>query len=440
MQDITATYERMRLRVFLSITLGYSFFYLARLGFSVVKKPMLDAHILTADQMGLIGSALLISYGIGKVMNGFFADYVSPRRLFATGLLVAAIANIFFGLSKTFYFFLIFWAINGWFQSVGVPVSGVVLSSWFSNKERGSRYSLWSIAHHLGEGMSFTLTAFLVSIFGWQAGFFGPGAVSLVVALVLYKTLVDRPESHGLPPIEDYKSDETGRMKEDSLSTRQLQLAILKNRFVWLIGMASALLYVTRYAINNWGMLYLQLDRGYSLQEAGLAVSLFPIIGLIGTILSGTISDRFFQARRAPVSCMYGFLLILSLGALLYVPAGHPWLVYVSMATAGFAVGGQLVFLGGLAAMDLCPKKVSGAALGFIGGFSYLGAALQDFFSGRMIQAGHLASGGTTYDFSQVKIFWLGSAVLSFFFSFSLWWAEAKNGVRYKGRIVPDAE
>ena len=85
--------------------------------------------------------------------------------------------------------------------------------------------------------------------------------------------------------------------------------------------------------------------------------------------------------------------------------------------------------LAGLLAHTLyLAQRASGAALGFIGGFSYLGAALQDFASGRMIEAGRLAAaGGAAYDFSQVKMFWFGAAVVSLLFALSLWWAEARQ-------------
>ncbi len=427
-----ALYRRMRWQVFLSITLGYGFFYTTRLSFSVVKKPMLDAGLLDPSQMGVIGSALLMAYAVGKMANGFLADHVNPRTFFATGLLLSAIANLLFGLSGVFVVFVALWAANGWFQSVGVPVSGVVLSSWFSNKERGSRYSAWSISHNLGEGITFTATAFLVGRMGWRAGFFAPGLVCLALALVLYRTLADRPASCGLSTIAEHKNDFSGHRKGDGRPVAHLQLEVLKNPFVWVIGLSSAFLYVARYAINNWGVLFLQLEKGASLEEAGLVVSLFPIVGILGTLLAGSLSDRFFQSRRAPVSCVYGLLLIASLVLLLYAPAGHTWMIYAGMAGAGFAVGGQLVFLGGLAAMDLSSRRASGAALGFIGGFSYLGAALQDFLSGRMIEAGRsLNSSAAVYDFSRVKIFWLSASVLSLLFALSLWRAEEKDGCTY---------
>ena len=48
---IKKEYERKRWSVFLSITFGYGFFYLCRLSFSVVKKPMLDEGILPIKSM-----------------------------------------------------------------------------------------------------------------------------------------------------------------------------------------------------------------------------------------------------------------------------------------------------------------------------------------------------------------------------------------------------
>lgn len=291
---ISHLYRRWRWSVFLSITIGYSFFYTTRLSFSVVKKPMLDEGLLNASQMGKIGFALLLSYAFGKTINGFIADHVNPRRFFATGLLLSALANILFGLSNTFTIFLLVWCLNGWFQSVGVPSSGVVMSSWFSNHERGTRYSMWSTAHNIGEGITFAGTAVLVSIMGWRAGFFGPGLICVLIAFVLYHTLADRPQTMGLPQVADYKNDHSGKDGDPTKSIGSLQLEVLKNPYVWIIGLASASMYVSRYAINNWGILYLQMEKSYSLVEASLVVSLFPIVGIAGTVLAGPISDRFF--------------------------------------------------------------------------------------------------------------------------------------------------
>jgi OPA family sugar phosphate sensor protein UhpC-like MFS transporter len=85
--------------------------------------------------------------------------------------------------------------------------------------------------------------------------------------------------------------------------------------------------------------------------------------------------------------------------------------VRAALGAAGFAIGGQLLFLGGLSAAELCSRRAAGAALGIVGGVSYVGAALQEEVSGRLIQAGGRAAGH--YDFTRVKAFWIGAAVLS---------------------------
>ena len=420
-------FHRWRWNTFLSITIGYSFFYTTRLGLSVVKKPLLDSGLLNANEMGQIGFALLISYAFGKTINGFIADHVNPRRFFATGLLCSAIVNIFFGFTQTFWIFVILWSFNGWFQSVGVPSSGVVMSAWFSNRERGTRYSFWSTAQNIGEAITFTLTALVVSLFGWQAGFFAPGTACILVASILYHTLSDRPQTRGLPTVAEFKNDHTGIDGDETDTIGHLQWDVIKNPYIWVIGLSSALMYVSRYAINNWGVLYLQLEKSYGLVEAAFVVSLFPIVGILGTVLAGPISDRFFGARRAPVTFTYGLMLIASLLVLFTAPLGSPWTVRIAIGAAGFAIGGLLVFLGGLAAMDLSHKRASGTALGFVGGFSYIGAASQDWISGFLIEAGRtVASDGTMlYDFTAAKIFWIGAACLSTLLACILWKAEA---------------
>jgi OPA family sugar phosphate sensor protein UhpC-like MFS transporter len=93
---------------------------------SVVKQPLIDEGVLSAGQLGLIGSALLFVYAVGKFMNGFIADYCNIRRFMATGLFVSALVNLIMGvlgfmqgtagLSTVLIFisFAILWGINGW--------------------------------------------------------------------------------------------------------------------------------------------------------------------------------------------------------------------------------------------------------------------------------------------------------------------------------------
>jgi MFS transporter, OPA family, sugar phosphate sensor protein UhpC len=429
--EVARLYRFWRWSGFLSITFGYAFFYTTRLSFSVVKKPLLDSGLLDAVQMGTIGFTLLVGYAVGKLANGLIADRVSPPRFFATGLLLAAATNVLFGASSSYPVFVALWAVNGWLQSLGGPASGVVMAQWFADHERGTRYAIWSTSHNMGEAFSFAVTTLLVIAFGWRWGFLGPGLISATLALVLYHTVPPRTHELGLPPINELRAAPGGVSPVDASSHRpllQLQLDVLRNPRVWILATSSAMMYIPRYAINNWGVLYLQIDRSYSLGEAGFVASIFPLVGIAGTLLSGLVSDRFFDARRSPVTLVYGLLFVGGLAALFFAPPGHPWIVRLSMATAGFAIGGLLVFLGGLTAMDISSKRAAGTALGLVGSVSYAGAAAQDLISGRMIERSRrVVAGVTLYDFGKVKLVWLAAACMSVVLPLTIWRAERRR-------------
>lgn len=427
-QAIARLGRRWRTSVFLSITLGYTVFYVTRLPTSVAKDPMIAGGALTIAQAALLDSAFLWTYAIGKTVNGFLADRVSVRRLFASALLVSALANFVFGVSSVFAGFALVWVINGWAQSVGVPASGVAMAAWFAPTQLGTRYSIWSLAHHLGEGLTFIVTAQLIGAAAsagddaWRAAFLGPAILGAVCALVLYRTIADRPAAVGLPPVPVAKPPAT------ALSLGATQLGVLKNPTILVCGVASALVYVARYAINNWGVFYLQKERAYSIQDAGAMLSIFPIAGIAGTLLAGPISDRLAGGRRVPVATAYGVLFCVALGVF-FTTGGTAATLRIALACAGFAMGGLLVFLGGLLAMELCERRVAGAALGVIGGLSYLGAGLQSFGSGALIEAGrHTSSAGAVvgYDFTGAKWLWIGAPCIAVALTASLWRAERR--------------
>ena len=141
-------YRRLRMQAFIAATLGYSLYYVCRTSLNVMKKPILDSGSLDASQLGVIGSALLFAYAIGKFVNGFIADYCNIKRFMATGLIVSAAANMLMGVlglmhsviptAVIFIAFAVMWGLNGWSQSMGAAPAIISLSRWYPLKERGT--------------------------------------------------------------------------------------------------------------------------------------------------------------------------------------------------------------------------------------------------------------------------------------------------------------
>ena len=92
--QIATAFNKVRWQVFTSITLGYALFYVLRLSFSVIKKPLMAAGVLDAQQIGVMGSVFFATYGIGKFTNSFLADRMNNKRFFAMGLFMSSVISV----------------------------------------------------------------------------------------------------------------------------------------------------------------------------------------------------------------------------------------------------------------------------------------------------------------------------------------------------------
>ena len=414
--EIAAEIRRRKWAVFLSITLGYGFYYVCRLSFSVAKKPMADAGVFDAAEMGVIGSALFFAYAFGKLANGILADRVNVRKFMATGLFVSAMVNLLLGSTTAFWAFLFLWGLNGWFQSFGAASSVVSITHWYSGKERGSFYGMWASSHNLGEAFTFVGTAFVITSFGWMWGFRVAGIICLAVSLFIWRFLYEPPEVYGLPKVIHWPTAE-----EASMSVGRKQWHVVTNPAVWILALSSACFYVTRYAVNSWGIFFLEAEKGYTTIQASSIVSANAIAGIFGTFFSGILSDRFFNGRRNLPALVFGIMYALATAVFVMGPA-DPVVDTLSMVLFGVALGVLMVYLGGLMAVDICSKEVSGSVLGIVGLASYIGAGLQDIISGWLIEDGKtMVDGAAVYDFDAAGILWVGAAVVSVILAALVW-------------------
>ena len=421
-ENVKETYRSLRNRTFWGATIAYSLYYVCRMSINVVKQPLIDEDILSAGQLGLIGSALLFVYAVGKFLNGFIADYCNIRRFMATGLFISAVVNLlmgafglFDGMLPTMLIFIMFavlWGINGWMQSMGSAPGVISLSRWFPQSRRGSYYSLFSTSPYIGEFISYNLLALVVAWLGWQAGFIVAAIAGLAGALIILIFVSDTPESCGLPSVQELSGE--AMTKEDKMPTRELQKMILKHPGIWVIAISSAFIYITRYAIAGWGVLFLQKARGFDLADASQVIAFSAISGVLGTVLAGWLSDRVFKGDRVKPAVLSGILGTLSLILFLFVGGGFVLnIFYVSLFS--LATGVLYCIVAGLMAVDIVPRKATGAALGVVGISSYVAAGIQDIASGYLIQGFTRQVGGVDiYDFGPVSWFWVAAAVISF--------------------------
>jgi OPA family glycerol-3-phosphate transporter-like MFS transporter len=382
-RQIDPAYKKLRLQVFMGIFIGYAGYYLVRKNFSMVM-PDLIAQGYTKTDLGIALSALSISYGISKFVMGTVSDRSNARTFLSIGLVLSAFTMIAMGVfpfatgSIAAMFALLF--INGWFQGMGWPPCGRVVVHWFSLTERGTKMSIWNVAHNVGGGLMAPIAIAGLAVFGtWQGKLYFPAIIALFVALITYLLVRDTPQSCGLPPIEKYKDTYTkdyNESHEKELSTRQILLDyVLVNRLIWYIAFANAFIYLVRYGVLDWAPTYLKEAKGFTLNETGWAYFLYEWAGIPGTLLCGWLSDKIFNGRRAPATIIYMVLVTIAVFVYWKNPAGNPLVDNIALIAIGFLIYGPVMLIG-VHALDLVPKKAAGTAAGLTGLFGYLGGAV----------------------------------------------------------------
>ena len=408
-EEVKKTYTHYRWRIFYSSFIAYVVFHICRKNIAVALPSMGKALNLSNTELGLLGSTLYVTYGIGKFVNGVIADKANVRTFLPTALILSAICNLCFVLSAVFitpghvsffglpsatvllWVMAFFWGANGWFQSCGFPPVAKSLSYWFSNSERGTKWSLWSTSHQIGVFAAVMVSGFAIDKFGWKAAFYIPAVICIITGLWLYDRLRDKPQSLGLPDVEKYREEpvacnrETEEEKDNRSYFQIFKEHIIFNPVIWMLAIAYIFVYIIRFGTEDWLVKYLVEVKGNSLTLASSKLSSLALIGAFGAILAGVISDKVYKGNRTPINIIFLICLIMSLLAFAQNPADNNFMDFVFAAMIGMFTAGPQMLIGGLCAVESSSKKVASASIGFTGIFGYVGAALSSGGTGFMV-------------------------------------------------------
>jgi len=391
--EIDKDYKYWRLRIMYSMFIGYVVFYFTRKNIAFIMPALVHDLHFSKEQLGLLGSAFYIVYGLSKFLSGILSDKCNPRYFMAFGLIATGITNICFGFSSSLIMLCSFWILNGFFQGWGWPPCGRLITRWYSQRERGRWWAIWNTSHNVGAGIIPILTGVCATYMGWRSAMFIPGVIAIVIGLWLINRLRDVPESEGLPPIEQYKNDypdATKAIDKDASMKDIIVKYLLKNKHIWILTAAFTLVYIVRTAVNDWTALFLT-EQGHSLLSSDSVVSFFEIGGFFGSLISGWASDKIFKGYRGQVNVLFSIGILFSVAAFWMTANGSFYAHAICLFAIGFFIFGPQMVIA-IAAVELSHREAAGTSTGFIGFFSYFGAALTGYPVGYIIH--HLGWGG----------------------------------------------
>jgi sugar phosphate permease len=409
-------------RTFAFTWITYAGFYLCRKNLSIVLPLLAGVAGLRSVQLANIVFGYSLLYAIGQFGFGFLSDRIGPKRVVGAGLLLIVGSNVMMGLHASVMWLLLFACLNGLGQATGWSGLVKTMANWFSYENRGIVMAWWGTNYVLGGFLATTFATWAVAErsllpqFGWVRGFLFPALLLSVITLLFLVRVKDTPAQ--MSPYAD-QSEGSLVAVPDRMSWTDPRTLLCKPS-LWTIGISYFFLELCRYALMFWLPYYMVRQLRYGVATAGYLSSLYELVGIVGALLAGYISDRFNQSRRAPVSAV----MLCGLGLVMLF---QPILARSGLVGIGFVISlagllsyGPDTLLSGAAAQDIGETRAAATASGLIDGIGHLGALFSPYV---------VISISERYGWERLFLVFAGTAFLAGLILLPLWNLKASSEV-----------
>ena len=318
-------------------------------------------------QLGLVGSAFTLVFGLVVPFAGMFADFFRRKWMIVIGTLLFSIGIFTSGFASGIGLLIVSYGVlNAAGQSL-LPPSISSLIGQFHVETRGTAFSIYQMVFYSGIIVCSCVSGWLSGLGagGWRQAFWIFGAAGILWTFALVFLLKDTPQ---------VKSEGTAQEKA---TVREALGAFFCQPSALALTLGLGLYVYATYGFKTWSpMFLLRTFEGMTPARAAFhAVFWFYVGATIGVMLAGRVSDRLAKRRRGVRMEMNvaGLLLMIPF-VLLAAFATNEFVVFAAIFGFGFATG---VYDSNLyaALLDVVSPRYRAAAVGIFGcGGNVLGA------------------------------------------------------------------
>lgn len=392
-QQLSRLYRKISWRLLPLLMLAYLVSYLDRVNIGYAKLQMLSALQFSDAVYGLGAGIFFVGYFMCEVPSNLLLEKIGARKTMLRIMVLWGAVAAGMMLVKTPTQFYVMRFLLGVFEAGFFPGVVLYLTYWFPAARRGKVLALF---------MTSTIAASLIAgplcgailhyldgwrgLAGWQWMFLLQGAPALVLGVVLFLHLDDKPDQ------ARWLSDEERELLRADMAIgwpakAQAKVSLwtmLKSQVVYGYAMVNFLMIGATYALVFWVP---SLIHSWGVKDPlliGMYAALPNLVGIIGMLLVARHSDKHGERRwhyaGSVVIALVGIAVtIAAQGAL------APSLVGMCIATVGVASTTPLFVT---AATEALPRHLSAAGIGMITSLGILGGGASSAMTGVLTRSG----------------------------------------------------
>ena len=387
--ETLATRRGYRWVIFAVISAQYIFVYFHRVCPAVVAPDLVKTFDLSGAALGVLSSGYFYAYAVMQIPVGMLIDVWGARKTVFAFNLLAGLAALLFGFSPSFLVATIARVLVGLGVSATFVSAMTLYASWFKPTEFARISGAFAAIGGLGWLSAATPLAVLSAHIEWRGSFIVVGIITLLLAFAGWFLIADRPDTEGIST-----PSKPGATKGDTRSLGKGLARVLSEKYFWPLAIWAFLMGSTLFAFFGlWAGPYLIDAYKLTPAAAGNVLSMIAIALIVGGPVVGFLSDQVMHSRKrvlvaasiVHVACWYTMAQF------------HGSLPEVLLYTIFFCMGistGAAGILAVTTAKELFPPEITGAALGTINLFPFVGGMLFQPVIGMILDTMGKTAGG----------------------------------------------
>ena len=360
--------------------------FLDRISIAAAGPRIQDALGIRPDRWGWILGAFVLAYGLFEIPTGALGDRLGQRRVLMRIVVWWSSFTCLTGAATGFNSLLITRFLFGAGEAGAYPNAAGVVARWFPAQEHArTQGAIWA-ASRFGEALAPLIVVPLLGAVGWRGTFWILGLIGMVWAAIWYFWFHDRPADQPGITSEELRTI-TENTRAHSHESPPLHL-LFRSRQMWLI--------VAMYFFYAWGSwfffawfpTYLVKGAGFTEAEMGIFSSLPFLLGTLGCLVGGVLSDRLVvrfgvKTGRRLVGCgalATSAMLLLAMSLTRSKPA------IVALSSLGFGVADLMLPVAWAVCLDI-GRNHTGTVTGTMNMAGQLGGFICSVLFGYVVEA-----------------------------------------------------
>lgn len=380
--DLMLKAKRYRWLIFSILALGYILVYFHRLCPAVLAVDMMRDLETTGALIGLLGAAYFYPYALMQLPAGLLSDSWGPRNTITLFFVIAFAGSLILGLAPSAFLAIVGRTLVG----LGVAMLFVptlkILAEWFQVREFALMTGILMALGGVGSLSAATPLAWLSALIGWRLSFVAVGLFTLLLAILVYLFVRNRPADMGWP--SPAKQAVTSTL--ESIGLLEGVRRVLTCAAFWPLACWFFFELAIFFSFGGlWGGPYLAHVYGLEKAQSARILSMLAIGMIIGSPCLSYVSNNIIKGRK-PVMILSS-LITLVLTAILAFYTDRISLTGLYLLCLGFGIfTSAIVVIAFTTNKELFPVQMAGTATGIVNLFPFAGGAVSQPVLGGILE------------------------------------------------------